>query len=127
MSVIAPALERAPLTMLDGTNSFLVTRQRQDSSRRYDRLGVLTHHDDAWTFRYFRDAAEDRTLARLPGLPEAHRVATSEYPFPDFAQRVLSPRRPDRSGDLDTLGLEPEAGRRADMARIGGPRAGDRI
>lgn len=127
MSAIAPALEGAPLTTLDGTNSFLVTRQRQDSSRKYDRLGVLTHHDDAWTFRYFRDAAEEGSLARLPGLPDAHRVATSEYLFPIFAERVLSPRRPDRRRVLDALGLEPDAGAFEIMARNGGRRRGDTI
>lgn len=127
MSALEPALERAPLTMLDGTNSFLVTRQRQDSSRRYDRLGVLTHHDDAWTFRYFRDVAEDGSLARLPGLPDADVIATSEYLFPVFAERVLSPRRPDRRRVLDALGLDPEAGAFEIMARNGGRRRGDTI
>src|SRR5690625_6309135 len=56
----------------------------------------------------------------LPIFPEAHRVATSEYLFPVFAERVLSPRRPDRRRVLDTLGLEPEAGAFEIMARNGG-------
>src|SRR5699024_12127420 len=69
----------------------------------------------------------------LPSFPTrrssdlAHRVATSEYLFPVFAERVLSPRRPDRRRVLDTLGLEPEAGAFEIMARNGGRRRGDTI
>src|SRR5699024_12465473 len=69
----------------------------------------------------------------LPSFPTrrssdlAHCVATSEYLFPVFAERVLSPRRPDRRRVLDTLGLEPAAGAFEIMARNGGRPPGETI
>lgn len=112
---------------LDGTNSFLVTRQRRDGSRSYERLGVLTNLDHGWVFRYFQQVADDHSVSRLPGLPDAGRTSVSEYLFPVFSERVLSPRRPDRARILESMGLPTTAGPFEILARNGGRRQGDTI
>lgn len=126
-TTITHDLVRAPIGDLDGTNSFLVTRQRRDGSRRYERLGVLTRLEQGWAFRYFQQTADDPTISRLPGLPDAGRAAVSEYLFPVFSERVLSPRRPDRARILHSLGLPGTAGPFEILARNGGRRQGDTI
>lgn len=127
MTTIAPDLARAPMSALDGTHSFLVTRQGRDGTRGYERLGVLTRLDDAWAFRYFQHVSDDPSAGLLPGLPDAGRVAVSEFLFPVFAERVLSPRRPDRTRILESMGLPIEAGAFEILSRNGGRRSADTI
>ena len=126
MTVItaAPSL-RADLHV-DGASSFLVTR-RDRTTGRYARLGVLTQVSDGWDFRYFRDVVEDEHAVVLPGIPVADSVIHSDYLFPLFAQRVVSPRRPDRSRILAELGLDDSATAFEILAHNGGRRLGDTI
>lgn len=111
---------------LDVSRSFLVTRQDR-GSRRYSRLGVLSDLGDGWTFRYFSAVERDHAVPRLPGFPDASIVAESPFLFPLFAQRVISPRRPDRARVLETLGLDETATAFEILTRNGGRRQGDTI
>lgn len=118
----------APMAELDGSNSFLVTRQRSDGSRSYERLGVLTRSSDGgWCFRYFRSIAADATVTPLPGLSRRDVPLVSGHLFPVFGERVLSPTRPDRAEVLDSLGLDERAGAFEILSRNGGRRHGDTI
>lgn len=126
MTTLAALALDSPCPVLDVSRSFLVTRQDRES-RGYSRLGVLSEADDGWTFRYFTEVAQDRSIPRLPGFPDAGSVAESPFLFSLFAQRVLSPRRPDRVSVLFALGLDESATAFEILARNGGRRQGDTI
>ncbi|MEE1650586.1 HIRAN domain-containing protein [Brachybacterium sp. J144] len=126
MSTLSFDAPSAREDLLDGARSFLVTRQ-DPVSRAYRRMGVLTQLPDGWAFRYFADVAADTGVQRLPGFPDASRVAVSSSLFPLFSQRVLSPRRPDRAEILENLGLDESASAFEFLAANGGRRQGDTI
>lgn len=126
MTTLAALMLDAAHSSLAVSRSFLVTRQDRET-RGYSRLGVLSDLGDAWAFRYFTEVARDPEIPRLPGLPEADHVAESAYLFPLFAQRVISPRRPDRARVLSTLGLDETATAFEILAKNGGRRYGDTI
>lgn len=126
MTVIAAAPTERAAPHVDGAHSFLVTR-RDRSTGRYERLGVLTQVPEGWGFRYFRDVAESDGTFPLPGIPVTDSVIHSEHLFPLFAQRVVSPRRPDRSRILARLGLDDSATAFEILAHNGGRRSGDTI
>lgn len=126
MTVIAPAPSMRVEPHVDGAHSFLVTR-RERSSGRYERLGVLTEVSDGWDFRYFRDVFQNERTIALPGIPLTDSVIHSEHLFPLFAQRVVSPRRPDRPRILAMLGLDESATAFEILAHNGGRRLGDTI
>lgn len=108
-------------------HSFLVTRQDR-RTRAYERLGVLTETaDQGWEFRYFVDVAHNDDAAPLPGFDAKGEVARSPHLFPLFAQRVLSPARPDRAEVLAVLGLPESASAFEILDRNGGRRQGDTI
>lgn len=126
MTALSTLVFGRPRPVLDLSRTFLVTRQDHES-RRYARLGVLSARGDGWTFRYFSEVERDPAVPRLPGFPDAAVVAESPYLFPLFAQRVISPRRPDRARILATLGLDETATAFEILARNGGRRQGDTI
>lgn len=126
MATVTRSAEHRSGGELDGTRSFLVTRQ-DPVSRRYERVGVLTELDDGWSFRYFSQVAQDGSVRSLPGFPRLDRAAHSASLFPLFAQRVISGRRPDRSRVLSTLGLDESATAFEILAANGGRRQGDTI
>ena len=126
MTTLAALAMDRPRPVLDVARSFLVTRQDRES-RSYSRLGVLSEVDDGWTFRYFTEVAQNPAIPRLPGFSDAETVAETSFLFPLFAQRVLSPRRPDRARVLHALGLDESATAFEILARNGGRRQGDTI
>lgn len=126
MTIIAPAPPVRVAPHVDGAHSFLVTRRDRETGR-YERLGVLTQVQNGWDFRYFREVAERGLLRALPGIPVTGSVVHSEHLFPLFAQRVISPRRPDRSRVLGMLGLDDSATAFEILAHNGGRRFGDTI
>lgn len=100
------------------TDELLVSRQ-DPATRRYSRVGVLSHDGHSFRFRY-----HDEVARALPGLPLG-RVHESESLFPVFSERVMDPRRPERAETLEHLGLGPDAGPLEVLAVSGGGRTGD--
>lgn len=126
MTIIASAPPVQVEPHVDGAHSFLVTR-RDRLTGRYERLGVLTQVPGGWDFRYFWDVTDRDEVRALPGIPVTGSVVHSEHLFPLFAQRVISPRRPDRSRVLAMLGLDDSATAFEILAHNGGRRFGDTI
>ncbi len=104
----------------------LVTR-RDPQDRSYQPIGFLTYDGHQYRFLYLRELPESRHLRVLPGLPEVTRSYRSTRLFPIFAERVISPRRPDRAVSIEALGLSAEAGPFEILQRSGGRRVGDSI
>lgn len=100
------------------TDELLVSRQDPET-RRYSRVGVLSHDRHIFRFKY-----DDDVTRALPGLPLG-RVHESESLFPIFAERVIDPHRPERVETLEQLGLGAEAEPLEVLAVSGGGRTGD--
>lgn len=106
------------MTTLLRADELLVSRQDPET-RRYSRVGVLSHDRQTFRFEY------DREVTRaLPGLPLG-RVHESKSLFPIFAERVMDPHRPERTEMLQQLGLGAEAKPLEVLAVSGGSRTGD--
>lgn len=106
------------MTTLLKTDELLVSRQ-DPKTRRFSRVGVLSHDGDTFRFTY-----DDGVTRALPGLP-LRRVHASQSLFPIFAERVMDPHRPERAETLEHLGLGAEAGPFEVLAVSGGGRTGD--
>lgn len=99
-------------------------------TRRWFPVGRLIREGGLYRFGYVEGAA---TAARegefepLPSFPDLHQIYESEQLFPLFANRILSPKRPEYKEFLSWLGLTPD--RAADpielLARSGGMRVTD--
>jgi hypothetical protein len=100
------------------TDELLVSRQ-DPTTRRYSRVGVLSH--DGHTFRFEYD---DGVTRALPGL-RLGRQHVSDSLFPIFAERVMDPHRPERAETLEQLGLGADASPLEVLAVSGGGRTGD--
>lgn len=100
------------------TDELLVSRQDPET-RRYSRVGVLSHDGHVFRFEY-----DDGVTRALPGLPLG-RVHESEALFPIFAERVMDSHRPERAETLQQLGLGVEAEPLEVLAVSGGGRTGD--
>jgi hypothetical protein len=83
--------------------------------------GVLHH------FRYLRRASRIPGFRPFIGFPRLDGLYDSEELFPLFAQRAMSPRRPDYSRYLRSLDLGDTASTWEQIARTEGRLAGDTI
>lgn len=100
------------------TQRLLVTRQDPET-RKYKTVGVLELREETYTFEYDTGATRP-----LPGL-DLGRTHTSTSLFPVFAERVMSPMRPDQLTTLEQLDLGPDATPFEVLATSGGRRTGD--
>ncbi len=110
-----------------GTHRLLVT-QRDPSVPAYRPLGFLSlHSDGTFRFAYLRSAVDASWFAPLPGLSRTEGAYTSPRLFPLFAERVISPRRPDRPATMKALDLSTDATPFEVLTRSGGRRVEDHI
>ena len=118
--------DRPPIGSMTPVHRLLVSR-RDPETRQYQSLGFLSLVDGRYRFAYLRLAAMDSSFRPLIGFPDPTRSYESEQLFPIFAERVMSPRRPDRSAVLEALALGLDAEPFEVLARSGGRRVGDAI
>lgn len=104
----------------------LVTRRDPDT-RQYHSVGFLSLVEGRYTFAYLRSLVEGNAFRPLPGFADGHRIYEDAKLFPIFAERIMSPRRPDRPGVMEALGLDVDAEPFEVLARSGGRRVGDTI
>ncbi len=104
----------------------LVTQQTRPD-RLYRPIGFLSCDDREYTFEYLRQAVGADWFVGLPGLRAHQSPFRSEQLFPIFAERVISPRRPDRPQAMHALGLPIDAAPFEVLSRTGGRRVGDTI
>lgn len=100
------------------TDTLIVSR-KDPETRRYTRVGVLSHDGHIFRFKY-----DDGVTRALPGLPLGQ-VHESKSLFPIFAERVMDPHRPERAETLEQLGLVAAAEPLDVLAVSGGGRTGD--
>ena len=90
-------------------------------------VGLLEYDGSLHTFRYLRVAAAIQDFRPFVGFPQLTERYESEELFPLFAQRVMSPRRPDYTQYLRALDLSTDATPWEQLARTEGKIAGDTI
>lgn len=107
--------------------SRLLVSRRDPNTRQYESIGFLTMAAGRYRFAYLRALADDSSFRPLAGFPDSGRIYESDQLFPIFAERIMSPRRPDRGVVMEALGLGLDAGPFEVLARSGGRRVGDTI
>lgn len=119
----ATLTEHASSPTARATGRLLVTVQESDT-RKYRSIGFLDCSPSAYRFTYLSSAYDRHGFRPLPGLgPD--RMVESAHLFPLFADRIMSPRRPDQPHMMTSLGLPANAAPFEVLARSGGRRVGD--
>lgn len=83
--------------------------------------------DDHYRFRYLRRATRVPAFRPFLGFPDLTAVYDATRLFPLFAQRVMSPRRPDFGVYMHQLRLDEDATPWEQIARSEGRRTGDTV
>lgn len=104
---------------MTGTQRLLVTRRDPHTSG-YEAVGELTQSDGGYSFAY-----RPGVTRPLHGMPDLSKTYRSDDLFPQFKQRVISPRRADHDQHLQELNLAAEASPFEVLARSGGRSAVD--
>ena len=105
----------------------LVVAWQHPGSRLISPVGLLEHSPEIYRFRYLRRAAELPDFQPFLSFPAWERAYTSRWLFPLFAQRVMSPRRPDFQQFLRQLDLDEDATPWEQLARSEGRSSGDTV
>ncbi len=110
------------------TTCRLLVTQRDPGSLTYRPLGFLADEAErGYSFAYLRSTVQAPWFVALPGLSRTVGPSRSDSLFPLFAERVISPRRPDRPQTMRALGLPLEAGPFEVLRRSAGRRVEDQI
>lgn len=96
-------------------------------SRAVRPVGLLRFDGAEHEFFYLRSVSEVEDFRPFLNFPDLNQRYTSRDLFPMFAQRVLSPHRPDYSEHLRRLDLSETAGPWEQLARTEGRLASDTI
>ncbi len=97
------------------------------ATRAVSAVGLLEYDGVVHRFRYLRDISDVTGFRPFIGFPELNVKYESEELFPLFAQRAMSPRRPDYSRYLSSMDLEDGASTWEQLARTEGRLASDTI
>jgi hypothetical protein len=102
--------------------------QRDPGTLTYRPLGFLADEAErGYSFAYLQSTVQVPWFVALPGLSRTDGPSRSATWFPLFAERVISPRRPDRPQTMRALGLPLEAGPFEVLRRSAGRRVEDQI
>ncbi|MBF6671393.1 hypothetical protein [Glutamicibacter sp. FBE19] len=128
MPVLQPPEPTVASRDFSGVVTMLAVTWQHPRSRVISPVGLLTHDvNGTFRFSYIQNAQDVQGFRPLVGFPSLDQAYESDHLFPLFAQRVMSPRRPDYLGYLKTLGLERNATPWEVLALSGGRRTGDTI
>lgn len=106
----------------------LVVAWQNPESRLISPVGVLDHGSRThYRFRYLRRAAELEGFEPFLSFPDFARAYVATSLFPLFAQRIMSPRRPDFAQFLRQLDLDERATPWEQLARSEGRSSGDTV
>jgi hypothetical protein len=106
----------------------LIVAWQHPTNRLIEPIGLLEHGlAVAYRFRYLRRASEVSGFQPFLSFPDLGRTYTSARLFPLFAQRIMSPRRPDYGHFLRQLHLGADASPWEQLARSEGRRTGDTV
>ena len=128
-----PAVTYAPATQHqyesgDPAGRRLWVTWQHPETRTMSPVGCLTLLEDgSWSFWYVRRALSVPGFRPFVHFPDLYKKYSSSELFPIFANRVMSPRRPDYPQYLEALDLGDEATPFDILARSSGERATDAI
>jgi hypothetical protein len=106
----------------------LVVAWQHPDSRLISPVGFLEHGGEAdYRFRYLRRARAVSGFQPFLSFPEWDRSYVGAQLFPLFAQRIMSPRRPDFRQYLSQLDLDDDATPWEQLARSEGRSSGDTV
>jgi hypothetical protein len=105
----------------------LIVAWQHPESRLIAPVGILEHGEGAYRFRYLRRAANLPGFQPFLSFPVWESTYTSRWLFPLFAQRIMSPRRPDFLHFLRQLDLDEDATPWEQLARSEGRSSGDTV
>jgi hypothetical protein len=105
----------------------LVVTWQHPIERTISPVGMLSFDDHGYRFHYLRNALQVNGFRPFLGSPDLHGQYTSDTLFPLFAQRAMTPRRPDFTRWVKRLGLPDDASPWEQITRSGGHRQGDTI
>lgn len=106
----------------------LLVTQKVPPRNLYESVGILTQAaNGSFHFSYLNSYAQADYFREFPGLPMTAGGVDAEHLFPFFAERIISPQRPDRSKTLAYLNLEESAEPFEILARSGGSRMNDHL
>ncbi|MGD1173771.1 hypothetical protein ACKUVQ_10850 [Mycobacterium seoulense] len=110
-----------------GTGRRLVVTWQNPIDRRISPVGMLNFDGQTYSFYYIRNALRVAGFRPFLGFPDLQVRYQSNRLFPLFAQRAMTPRRPDFTRWVTRLGLTEDATPWEQIARSGGRREGDTI
>jgi hypothetical protein len=125
--VIAGEADARPDWDAGRSSGRLVVAWQHPTSRLIAPVGLLEHGADVYRFRYLRRAAELPDFQPFLSFPLWDHTYTSRWLFPLFAQRIMSPRRPDFQQFLRQLDLDENATPWEQLARSEGRSSGDTV
>lgn len=106
----------------------LIVAWQHPQTRLIAPVGLLEHGGaEGYRFRYLRRAAELEGFEPFLSFPEWDGDYTDSSLFPMFAQRIMSPRRPDFTQFLSQLDLNHDATPWEQLARSEGRSNGDTV
>lgn len=106
----------------------LIVAWQHPQTRLISPVGVLEHRSQSeYRFRYLKRALDIAGFQPFLSFPSWGRAYRSSSLFPLFAQRILSPRRPDFSEFLRQLDLDANASPWEQLARSEGRSRGDTV
>lgn len=117
-----PAADRLPAESMR-----LAVAWQHPEHRRIVPVGLLSTDGESYQFSYLRRAAQEEGFRPFLGFPSFGRVYKAPRLFPLFAERVMSPERPDYGRFLDALDLDQEVTPWELLARSQGRREGDSV
>lgn len=111
----------------DGTTRRMAIAWQNPFDRLVSAVGILEFDGEEYRFQYLRAASDVPGFRSFVGFPNLSKVYQSKELFPLFAQRAMSPRRPDYSQYLHSLALDESATVWEQLARTEGIIAADTI
>ena len=128
------AVDSIPSEVADGpddaqeaTARRLIVAWQDPVDRLIQPVGMLSFDGQTYSYSYIRNALKMPEFRPFLGFPHLWGRYQSDSLFPLFAQRAMTPRRPDFTRWVSRLGLSDDASPWEQIARSGGRREGDRI
>ncbi len=128
MSANASAVRVAPRRQVAPPGpARLAVAWQNPQTRQICPVGLLTWNGAAYGFAYLRRATSEPGFRAFLGFPKFDCLYSSSTLFPLFAQRIMSPYRPDYGRYLQALDLQSSASPWEVLARSEGRREGDSV
>jgi hypothetical protein len=107
-------------------NQDLYVVWQEPNSRAWAPIGRLTEQSGDYTFVYLRGALMAKGFKPLPQMRDFYAIYHSDALFPVFANRLLSPSRPEYASYLQWMGISDDAPRPIQILSLsGGAKATD--